>query len=61
MKRSDEITIVDAYVNLHGGTEVTRYLDKDGEEWESVKQLPFFENGDWTPLGKLADFLMSQG
>lgn len=52
--------VLNQYVNIQGGTQVTVTEDKDGNIWESVKQLPFMENGHLTPLGRLADIFMRE-
>ena len=52
--------IINQYVNITSGVQVTVTEDKKGDRWESVRQLPFMENGHLTPLGRLADRMMAE-
>lgn len=51
--------IINQYVDIRGGTQVTVHRDHRGDVWESVQQLPFIQNGRLTPLGRLADRMMN--
>ena len=59
--RKEEImTVISGVCHIGSGVEVTESVDERGDVWKKVSQLPFFIEGEMTPLGRLADLFMRQ-
>lgn len=54
------MTVISGVCHIGSGVEVTESVDERGDVWEKVSQLPFFIEGEMTPLGRLADLFMRQ-
>lgn len=51
--------VISGVCHITSGVEVTESVDDRGDIWEKVVQLPFFVEGQITPLGRLADLFMA--